>query len=119
TSGGSTPVGQSPSSDDDPTAMDGAVYKGIRQTNVEVPVPPGWREDAKSLYTFALSGDGNAVLAFTTVSSIGEFTGRLQHASSVFNITNCSMGDAQRVTLGPNRLRARLKEGECSFNNIP
>jgi hypothetical protein len=99
--------------------MEGAVYKGIPSTNVEVPVPPGWREDRRSLYTFAISGDGNAVLAFTTVSSVGEFAGRLQHASSAFNITNCNMQDAVRVRIGPNQLRARLKEGECNFNNVP
>jgi len=124
--GSSSPPPSSPGAGQQPTsgadvgdAMDGAVYKGIPSTNVEVPVPPGWREDRKSLYTFALSGDGDAVLAFTTVSSVGEFNGRIQHASSVFNITSCNMQDAQRVTLGPNQLRARLKEGDCSFNNIP
>lgn len=116
---GDTPVARAPSGDDDPHAMDGAVYKGIPSTNVEVPIPPGWREDRKSLYSFALSGDGDAVLAFTTVSSIGEFSGRLQHATNAFNITSCSMQDAVRVALGPNRLRARLKEGSCSFNNVP
>ena len=99
--------------------MDGAVFKGIPSTNVEVPVPPGWREGQKSLYTFAASGDGDAVLAFTTVSSVGEFAGRLQHATREFNITNCSMKDAERVRIGPNQLRGRLKEGDCSFNNVP
>jgi len=119
-----------PSSDDDgqpspqkeePEAdpMDGAVFKGIPDTNVEVPVPPGWREDRKSLYSFALSDDGDAVLAFTTVSSLGEFTGRLQHATAVFNIQNCTMKDAERVRLGPNDLRARLREGDCTFNGVP
>jgi hypothetical protein len=109
-----------PSSGEDVSdAMDGAVFKGIPSTNVEVPVPPGWREDRKSLYSFALSGDGDAMLAFTTVSSLGEFTGRLQHATAVFNITNCNMKDAERVRIGPNELRARLKEGDCSFSGIP
>ncbi len=112
--------GEQPSGGDDVAgAMDGAVYKGIPSTNVEVPVPPGWREDRKSLYTFALSGDGDAVLAFTTVSSVGEFNGRIQHATRAFDITNCTMQDAERVRIGPNQLRARLKEGECNFNNIP
>lgn len=99
--------------------MAGAVYKRIPSTNVEVPVPPGWREDARSLYTFAISGDNNALLAFTTVSSVGEFTGRIQHAVQVFRITNCAMQDAQRVRMGPNQLRARLTEGNCNFNGVP
>jgi hypothetical protein len=59
------------------------------------------------------------MLAFTTVSSLGEFTGRLQHATNAFSITNCRMQDAVRVTLGPDQLRARLKEGPCDFNGIP
>ena len=104
---------------DVPDAMNGAVFKGVPQTNVEVPVPPGWREAQRGLYTFALSGDGDAVLAFTTVSSAGEFAGRIQHASREFNITNCNMKDAERVRIGPNQLRGRLKEGDCSFNNVP
>jgi len=100
-------------------AMDGAVYKRIPSTNVEVPVPPGWRESRKSLYTFAIPADGNAVLAFTTVSSVGEFNGRLQHATRVFRITGCNMKPAKRVRIGPNRLRSRLKEGQCKFNGVP
>ncbi|RLB61026.1 MAG: hypothetical protein DRI90_12335 [Deltaproteobacteria bacterium] len=98
--------------------MAGAVYKRIPSTNVEVPVPPGWRESRRSLYTFALSNDGNALLAFTTVSSYGEFNGRLQHATKVFRITGCSMGPSERVRVGPNQLRSRLKEGECTFNGV-
>lgn len=104
---------------DVPDAMDGAVFKGIPSTNVEVPVPAGWREGRKSLYTFAVAGDGDAVLAFTTVSSAGEFAGRIQHATREFDISNCNMKDAERVTIGPNRLRGRLKEGECTFNSVP
>ena len=98
--------------------MVGATYKRIPSTNVEVPVPPGWREDRKSLYSFALSGDGDAMLAFTTVSSIGEFNGRIQHAEKVFRITDCSMEPATRVRIGPNQLRSRLKEGDCTFNGV-
>jgi hypothetical protein len=105
--------------DSDSGAMNGAVFTGIPATNVEVPVPPGWREDRRSLYSFALSPDGNALLAFTTVSSYGEFNGRLQHATSVFRITNCNMGDAKRVSIGPNSLRSRLREGDCIFNGVP
>jgi hypothetical protein len=101
-----------------PDVMAGAVYKRVPQTDVEVPVPPGWREDSGGLYTFALSGDGDALLAFTTVSSVGEFNGRLQHATSVFRITDCNMGDAQRVNLGPDQLRSRLREGDCMFNGV-
>lgn len=125
-SAGSTPTSPSdgnptqPSEGGDvPDAMEGAVYKGIPSTSVEVPVPAGWREGRKSLYTFAVAGDGNAVLAFTTVSSAGEFAGRLQHATREFNIDNCNMKDAERVTIGPSHLRGRLKEGECTFNNVP
>lgn len=118
------PVGDETSSDDgtpaesDEDVMVGSTYKRIPSTNVEVPVPPGWREDKKSLYTFALSGDGDAMLAFTTVSSIGEFNGRLQHAEKVFRITDCTMEPATRVRIGPNNLRSRLKEGDCSFNGV-
>jgi hypothetical protein len=104
--------------DDSDSAMEGAVYKGIPSTNVEVPVPPGWREDRRSLYAFALSGDGNALLAFTTVSSYGEFAGRLQHATAEFRITGCSMKPAERVRIGPNQLRSRLVEGSCTFNGV-
>jgi hypothetical protein len=114
------PTPSEPSEGNDvPDAMDGAVYKGIPSTNVEVPVPAGWREGRKSLYTFAIAGDGDAVLAFTTVSSAGEFAGRIQHATREFDISNCNMKDAERVTIGPNRLRGRLKEGQCTFNNVP
>ena len=122
----STPTPTDPSvpsqpsdSNDVPDAMDGAVFKGIPSTNIEVPVPAGWREGRKSLYTFAVAGDGDAVLAFTTVSSAGEFAGRLQHATREFDISNCNMKDAERVTIGPSHLRGRLKEGECTFNNVP
>jgi hypothetical protein len=104
---------------DEPNAMEGAIFKRIPSTNVEVPVPPGWREAQRSLYSFALSGDGDAVLAFTTVSSAGEFAGRIQHATREFSITNCTMKDAERVSIGPNQLRGRLKEGDCTFNNVP
>jgi hypothetical protein len=99
-------------------AMDGAQFKRIPSTNVEIPVPPGWREDRRSLYSFALSGDGDAILAFTTVSSLGEFAGRIQHATKVFSITDCTMKDAVRVNIGPNKLRSRLKEGVCTFNGV-
>jgi hypothetical protein len=109
-----------PSPDEDVgDVMAGAIYKRIPSTDVEVPVPPGWREDRKSLYSFAIAGDGNAMLAFTTVSSLGEFVGRSQHAEKVFRITDCNMQDAQRVRIGPNKLRARLKEGDCTFNGVP
>jgi hypothetical protein len=104
---------------DEPNAMEGAIFKRIPSTNVDVPVPPGWREAQRSLYTFAASGDGDALLAFTTVSSAGEFAGRIQHATREFSITNCTMKDAERVSIGPNQLRGRLKEGDCTFNNVP
>jgi hypothetical protein len=112
--GDSTPT----PTDDVGDAMDGAVFKRIPSTDVEVPVPPGWREDRKSLYSFAISGDDKALLAFTTVSSLGEFAGRTQHAVKAFRITDCNMQDAQRVRIGPNGLRARLKEGDCTFNGV-
>ncbi|MBW2526253.1 MAG: hypothetical protein JRI23_18880 [Deltaproteobacteria bacterium] len=121
---GPTPVADDSSGGDaKPTGteedvMKGAVYKRVPSTNVEVPVPPGWGEDKRSLYTFALSDDGDALLAFTTVSSIGEFNGRLQHAEKVFRITNCDMEDAKRVRIGPDNLRARLKAGDCTFNGV-
>jgi hypothetical protein len=98
--------------------MAGAVFKRIPSTTIEVPVPAGWREDKRSLYTFALSGDGDALLAFTTVSSVGEFSGRLQHAERSFRITDCTMDPVQRVRIGPNQLRSRLKEGDCTFNGV-
>lgn len=117
--GGST---TSSSGDDKPEdtgdVMIGATFKRIPSTNVEVPVPPGWREDKRSLYTFALSNDGDALLAFTTVSSLGEFNGRLQHAERVFQIEGCSMEPATRIKIGPNALRSRLKEGDCTFNGV-
>jgi hypothetical protein len=119
TGGNTSPTQPVAGGGDVPDAMDGAVFKGIPQTNVEVPVPPGWQEAKKSLYTFAISGDGNGMLAFTTVSSAGEFAGRLQHATREFNITSCKMQDTQRVRIGPNQLRGRLKEGDCNFNNVP
>jgi len=102
----------------DGDVMAGAIYKRIPSTNVEVPIPPGWRENRRSLYSFALSNDGNALLAFTTVSSYGEFNGRLQHASKVFSIHSCSMSPAERVRVGPHQMRARLKEGDCTFNGV-
>lgn len=113
-SGDSKPSG----SEDVGDVMAGAVYKRIPSTNVEIPVPPGWGEDRRSLYSFALSGDGDALLAFTTVSSIGEFQGRLQHAEKVFRITDCSMEPATRVRIGPDKLRSRLKEGDCTFSGV-
>jgi hypothetical protein len=119
TPGGPLSPGEPSQPSDVPDAMDGAVFKGIPSTNVEVPVPAGWREGRKSLYTFAVAGDGDAVLAFTTVSSSGEFAGRIQHATREFDISSCNMKDAERVTIGPNKLRGRLKEGECTFNNVP
>ena len=119
----SSSSGKDDSDDDDDGGggdpMAGSVFKRIPSTNVEVPVPPGWREDKRSLYTFAIAGDGNALLAFTTVSSLGEWAGRTQHAVKVFRITNCNMEPATRVRLGPNKLRARLKEGKCKFNGVP
>lgn len=125
TSASSSDDGGSPSSssgDDKPAdtgdVMIGATYKRIPSTNVEVPVPPGWREDKRSLYSFALSNDGDALLAFTTVSSLGEFNGRIQHAERVFQIENCNMEPATRIRIGPNNLRSRLKEGDCTFNGI-
>ncbi len=99
--------------------MAGSVYKRVPSTNVAVPVPPGWREDRRSLYTFALSGDGDALLAFTTVSSYGEWAGRTQHAINVFNVTGCTWKDPIRANIGPNQLRSRIRDGQCSFNGIP
>src|SRR5690606_36829640 len=98
---------QSPS---DPVgdAMEGAVYKRVPSTNVEVPVAQGWKEAKQGLYTFAISGDDDALLAFTTVSSLGEFAGRTQHAVRVFRITDCTMDETKRVTIGPDQLRGRL-----------
>jgi hypothetical protein len=114
--GSSSPSsGSSPSKSD---VMVGARFKRIPSTNIEVPIPPGWKEDKRSLYTFALSADGDAMLAFTTVSSYGEFSGRLQHAERVFRITDCKMDEATRVRIGPNKLRSRLKEGDCTFNGV-
>lgn len=112
----------SSSGDDKPEdtgdVMVGARFKRIPSTNIEVPIPPGWREDKRSLYTFALSDDGDALLAFTTVSSLGEFNGRLQHAERVFQIEGCAMEPATRIRIGPNKLRSRLKEGDCTFNGV-
>lgn len=108
-----------PAKEDLGDVMDGASYARVRATRVEVPVPPGWQQDRKGLYSFAISGDKKAMLAFTTVSSIGEFNGRMQHATRTFRIEDCNMQPATRVRLGPNRLRARLREGKCSFNGVP
>ena len=96
----------------------GAVYKRIPHTNVSVPIPAGWREDKVSFYTRAIAPSRDAVIAFTTVSTYGEWAGRTQHAFRVFSIRNCSFGAAVRGKLGSSKMRSRLKEGTCTWNGI-
>ncbi len=113
-----TPTPNLPKGDGLGDVMQGATYARVRATNVQVPVPPGWTQDRKGLYSFAVSGDDKAMLAFTTVSSIGEFNGRMAHATRTFRIEQCKMLPSARVRIGPNKLRARLKEGKCIFNGV-
>jgi len=119
------PVAQKPSTPTQPTQGQrptnpavGAVYKRIPHTNVSVPIPAGWREDKVSFYTRAIAPTRDAVIAFTTVSSYGEWAGRTQHAFRVFSIRNCSFGAAVRGKLGSSNMRSRLKEGTCTWNGI-
>ncbi len=99
--------------------MEGAIYKTIPATNVQVPIPRGWRVSKKGLYAFAASPDKKALLAFTTVSSMGEFVGRSQHAQKTFNITECVKKPVKKMPLGPNKLPSRVIDHECKFNGIP
>ncbi len=97
----------------------GAVYKTIPATNVQVPIPRGWRLSKKGLYAFAASPDKKALLAFTTVASKGEFVGRSQHAQKTFDITDCTKKPVKKTKIGPNKLSARIIDHQCKFNGIP
>ncbi len=99
--------------------MAGARYKTIPSTKVQVPIPRGWGEKKRGLYAFAYSGDKKALLAFTTVSSLGEYAGRRQHARKVFKITGCTKQKKSVRRIGPDRLKVIKFDAECSFSNTP
>jgi hypothetical protein len=112
----STKPTRSSSGDD---VMKGAVYKRVPSTTVEVPVPAGWVVAKRSLYSFAFSPDKKAMLAFTTVSSRGEFAGRTQHAWRVFKMRNCTKAPKKSLKIGPDKLPALIVDYECQFNGVP
>lgn len=103
--------------EEDPMA--GATYKTVPSTSVQVPIPKGWSTKKKSLYSVASAPDGKAFLAFTTVSSRGEFVGRIQHVSKTFKITNYKKGKVTKIDIGPDKLKAEIIDATCRFNDTP
>jgi hypothetical protein len=101
--------------DEDPMA--GATYKTVPSTKVQVPIPKGWATKKKSLYSVASAPDGKAFLAFTTVSSRGEFVGRIQHVGKTFKITDYKKGKVTKADIGPDKLKAEIIDATCSFND--
>ncbi len=115
----SGPTTSKPSTSTGGNVMKGATYKRIPSTRVEVPIPPGWRVAKRGLYSFAISPDKKAMLAFTTVSSRGEFRGRTLHAWRKFKITGCTKGPSKKGGLGPDKMPSSLIDYECNFNGVP
>jgi len=105
--------------EDDGNVMAGASYKTVPATSIQVPIPEGWATKKHSLYSVAMSPDKKAFVAFTTVSSKGEFVGRIQHAAKTFKVTNYKKTKDVNMKLGPDKLNAFVQDATCSFNNTP
>ncbi len=99
--------------------MDGASYKRVPSTQVEVPIPPGWVTSKRSLYSVATSPDDKAFIAFTTVSSRGEFVGRIQHVVKTFKVTDYVKGKVTDTPIGPDGLKANIVDATCNFHDVP
>jgi len=104
---------------DDGNPMAGATYKTVPQTQVQVPIPPGWKTKKVSLYSMAAAPDGKAFVAFTTVSSKGEFVGRIQHVQKTFKVTEYQKKKDVESKIGPDQLPAFIQDATCKFNGHP
>ena len=103
----------------DTSFMDGASFKTVPQTNVQVPVPPGWKTEQVSLYSVASAPDKKAFVAFTTVSSKGEFAGRIQHVVKTFKVTEYKKAKTVENKIGPDKLPASIHDATCKFDGRP
>ncbi len=99
--------------------LQGAVYKRIPTTTLEIPVPKGWNESKKGLYSGLTSPDEKVAIAFTVVTYKSELAGRLQDIERKLGISNEVKTGEKTTQIGPNKLNALIHDATCTFHGKP
>lgn len=94
-------------------------YRRVSNAGVQIPLAQGWKGKQAGLYTLAIAPKGDALLAFTTVGSRGELTGRLVHVQKLFQVNDYKSEGRKEAKLGPDKLPALFADGSCKFGSTP